>query len=104
MSRRELRPPTLCCNVVSGPGRAAQNEVITPTLYISKLYLYAMYNDLTVRNGRLINTRPNDVTGIQQAAQIRKDLKREKKVSMMAEAFYRGEMMSDLEKSMKPKR
>ena len=60
-----------------------------------------MYNDLTVRNGRLINNRPNDVTGIQQAAQIKKDMKREQKVQMMAEAMYRGEMMSDLEKSLK---
>jgi hypothetical protein len=57
-----------------------------------------MYNDLTVRNGRLVNNRPNDVTGIQQAIQIKKDMKREKKISMMAEAIYRGEMMSDLEK------
>lgn len=60
-----------------------------------------MYNDLTVRNGRLINNRPNDVTGIQQAAQIKKDMKREQKIQMMAEAMYRGEMMSDLEKSLK---
>ena len=64
-----------------------------------------MYNDLTVRNGRLINTRPNDVTGIQQAIQIKKDLKREKKVSMMAEAFQRGEMMADMQKAlMEPKK
>lgn len=60
-----------------------------------------MYNDLTVRNGRLINNRPNSVTGIQQAAQIKKDMKREQKIQMMAEAMYRGEMMSDLEKSLK---
>jgi hypothetical protein len=60
-----------------------------------------MYNDLTVRNGRLINNRPNSVTGIQQAAQIKKDMKREQKIQMMAEAVYRGEMMSDLEKSLK---
>jgi len=59
-----------------------------------------MYNDLTIRNGRLVNNRPNDVTGIQQAVQIKKDMKREKKVSMMAEAIYRGEIMSDLEKSL----
>ena len=60
-----------------------------------------MYNDLTVRNGRLINTRPNSVTGIQQAAQIKKDLKREQKIQMMAEAVYRGDKMSDLEESLK---
>jgi hypothetical protein len=60
-----------------------------------------MYNDLTVRNGRLINTRPNSVTGIQQAAQIKKDLKREQKIQMMAEAVYRGDKMSDLSESLK---
>ncbi len=59
-----------------------------------------MYNDLTVRNGRLINNRPNDVTGIQQAAQIKKDLKREQKISMMEEAIYRAEMRSDLMESL----
>lgn len=60
-----------------------------------------MYNDLTVKDGRLINNRPNGTTGIQQAVQIKKDLKREKKVSMMAEAMYRGEMMADIEKGLK---
>ena len=60
-----------------------------------------MYNDLTVRNGRLINNRPNSVTGIQQAAQIKKDLKREQKIQMMAEAVCRGEKMSDLSESLK---
>ena len=59
-----------------------------------------MYNDLTVRNGRLINNRPNDVTGIQQAAQIKKDLKREQKIAMMEEAMYRAEMRSNLMESM----
>lgn len=59
-----------------------------------------MYNDLTVRNGRLINNRPNDITGIQQAAQIKKDMKREQKIQMMAEAVYRGDKMSDLEESL----
>jgi len=68
----------------------------TPDIY----YLYAMYNDLTVRNGRLINNRPNDVTGIQQAAQIKKDLKREQKIAMMEEAMYRAEMRSNLMESM----
>lgn len=93
-------PPPLKKNPFSKRGPAAQNGGITSTLYVSILYIYTMYNDLTVRNGRLINNRPNDVTGIQQAAQIRKDLKREQKIQMMSEAFYRGEMMSDLEKSL----
>lgn len=59
-----------------------------------------MYNDLTVRNGRLINNRPNDVTGIQQAAQIRKEVKKQEKIAIMEEAMYRAEMRSDLMESM----
>lgn len=94
-------PPPPEKKVVSAAGGPALNRGITSTLYPSKLYLYGMYNDLTIRNGRLVNNRPNDVTGIQQAIQIKKDMKREKKISMMAEAIYRGEAMSDLEKSMK---
>jgi len=60
-----------------------------------------MYNDLTVRNGRLINNRPNNITGIQQAAQIKKEMKRESKISMMEEAIVRAEMKSEY---MKPGR
>jgi hypothetical protein len=63
-----------------------------------------MYNDLTVKNGRLINNRPNGVTGIQQAAQIKKDLKREKKIEMMTEAIYRAEMRSEMVESMMGKK
>lgn len=60
-----------------------------------------MYNDLTVKNGRLINNRPNGITGIQQAAQIKKELKREQKISMMEEAMFRAEMRADRVESMK---
>lgn len=59
------------------------------------------YNDLTVRNGRLINNRPNDVTGIQQAAQIKKAMKREEKIAIMEEAMYRAEMKADLAEAIK---
>jgi len=61
-----------------------------------------MYNDLTVRNGRLINNRPNSVTGIQQAAQIKKELKRESKISMMEEAIVRAEMKTEVMEYLKP--
>jgi hypothetical protein len=82
-------------------GRLRKTGILPPhCTYLNFDYIYTMYNDLTVRNGRLINNRPNDVTGIQQAAQIKKDLKREQKIQMMSEAIYRGEMMSDLEKSL----
>ncbi len=63
------------------------------------------YNDLTIKNGRLINNRPNSMTGIQQAAQIKKDLKKAEKIQMMSEAVSLGmqkaEMMEDLKEKMR---
>ena len=38
---------------------------------------------LTVKNGRLVNDRPNGMTGISEAAMLKKAVKREKKVSMI---------------------
>jgi hypothetical protein len=93
-------PPPLKKKSLSDRGPAAQNRYITSTPYVFNHYIYTMYNDLTVRNGRLINNRPNDVTGIQQAAQIKKDLKREQKISMMEEAMYRAEMRSNMMESL----
>jgi len=48
------------------------------------------YNDLTVKNGRLINNRPNGITGIQQAAEIKKALKKAEKTEMYANAVAIG--------------
>jgi hypothetical protein len=60
------------------------------------------YSGLTVRNGRLINEQVgNAMAPITKAAMDRKNLKREMKTARMAEAFYRGEMMADIEKDMK---
>jgi hypothetical protein len=63
------------------------------------------YNDLTVKNGRLINNRPNSVTGIQQAVQIKKDLKKAEKIQMYSEAVSLGmqkaEMIEDLKERMR---
>lgn len=60
-----------------------------------------MYNDLTIRNGRLVNTRPNDVTGIQQAVQIKKDLKKAKKLEMYSDAMALGIEKAEAMKQMK---
>ncbi len=49
-----------------------------------------MYDGLTIKNGRLINNRPNGITGIQEAAQIRKDLKKAEKLQMYSEAVSLG--------------
>jgi tryptophan synthase alpha subunit len=49
-----------------------------------------MYDGLTIKNGRLINNRPTGTTGIQEAAQIKSDLKKAKKLEMYSEAVSLG--------------
>jgi hypothetical protein len=46
---------------------------------------------LTVKDGRLINDRPNGITGIAQAAQLKKSSYRAKKVDMMADGIELAE-------------
>jgi len=61
------------------------------------------YNDLTVKDGRLINNRPNSVTGIQEAAQIKKALKKAEKIQMYSEAVSIGMQKADMIEQMKGK-
>jgi len=49
-----------------------------------------MYDGRTIKNGRLINNRPTGITGIQEAAQIKSDLKKAKKLEMYSEAISLG--------------
>jgi hypothetical protein len=49
-----------------------------------------MYDGLTMKNGRLINDRPNGITGIQEAAQIKQKLNRAEKLEMYSEAVSLG--------------
>ena len=51
---------------------------------------------LTVNGGMLINNRPDGQTGIQQAAEAKKVVKRESKVQMMAEAVFLGNIRSEM--------
>ena len=44
------------------------------------------FGDYTIRNGRLINNAPDLESGISKAARLRQEVKREKKVRMIAEA------------------
>jgi hypothetical protein len=44
----------------------------------------------------LINNRPDGQTGIQQAAEAKKVVKRENKVQMMAEAVFLGNIRSEM--------
>ncbi len=50
---------------------------------------------LTVKDGRLINNSVDGCTGIAQLSKLRKEAKREEKISMIAEGYSRGEMMSE---------
>jgi hypothetical protein len=56
---------------------------------------------LPVRDGRLMNNRPDSVMGITAAAIARKEMKRERKIEMQAEAYVRGERMVEAEEMMK---
>jgi hypothetical protein len=49
-----------------------------------------MYDGLTIKNGRLINDRPNGISGIQEAVNIKKALKRAEKLQMYSEAVSLG--------------
>lgn len=49
---------------------------------------------LSVKDGMLINNRPDGQTGIQQIAQIKKSMKRAEKVSIYSEAISMGRLMS----------
>jgi hypothetical protein len=49
-----------------------------------------MYDGLTMKNGRLVNDRPDGMTGIQEAAQIKQTLKKAKKLEMYSEAVALG--------------
>ncbi len=53
------------------------------------------YNGLTVKNGMLINSRPDGITGIAQAAQIRKSIKTAEKISIIAKGNTMSEMMEE---------
>lgn len=54
------------------------------------------YSGLTVKDGMLINNRPNGQTGIAQAAQLKKAMQRAEKISTMSTAFMMGETMSEM--------
>ena len=56
-------------------------------------------NGLQQKDGMLINNRPDGVTGIAQAAQLKKAIHRAEKVSTMAEAYSLGERLSDMGES-----
>lgn len=52
-------------------------------------------NGLTVKDGRLVNERPVGMTGIQQAANIKRMVKEERKIKMIADGIQRAEAMEN---------
>lgn len=51
---------------------------------------------LNVSDGMLINNRPDGQTGIRQAADLKKVVKRADKIQMMAEAVYLGNIKAEM--------
>jgi hypothetical protein len=51
---------------------------------------------LTVNGGMEINNRPDGVTGIRQAADMKKAVKRADKIQMMSEAVFLGNIKSEM--------
>ena len=48
-------------------------------------------NGLTIKNGRLINNRPDGMTGIQQAANMKRIIDEDRKIKMIADGIERAE-------------
>jgi hypothetical protein len=53
-------------------------------------------NGMPVEGGRLVNNRPDGMTGIAQLAQAKKAMHREEKVSIVAEGTMLGDMRADM--------
>ena len=62
----------------------------------NSVYSSNEFSGLTVRNGRLINNRPDGQTGIAQAADIRRSMKQAEKIMVVAKGTAMGEMMSEM--------
>ena len=51
---------------------------------------------LYVKNGRLINGRPNGMTGIEQAANMKRIIDEDRKIKMIADGIERSEMRKNM--------
>lgn len=51
---------------------------------------------LVIEDGMLINNRPNSMTGIQKAAQVKKAIHKAEKVQMISEAVFLGNIRSEM--------
>lgn len=48
-------------------------------------------NGLTIKNGRLVNERPDGMSGIQQAANIKRIIDEDRKIKVIADGIERAE-------------
>jgi len=123
----QIRPPPIEKKGTSGSGYSSQARYSTQILHSSNNFFYlcdspfknmimigrklgignSIYqggyaggDGLTVKDGRLINNRADGQSGIAQMAKLRKEAKREEKVSMIAEGYSRGEMMAEAREMM----
>jgi hypothetical protein len=56
---------------------------------------------LYVKDGRLINDRPDGISGIEQAAMIRRSVKRGIKVEEISQGIQKAEAMKMIEKNIR---
>lgn len=62
-----------------------------------------MYDGLLIKNGRLVNDRPTGITGIQEAIDIKKSMKKASKLAMYSEAVSLGVQKAELMDELKGK-
>ena len=62
----------------------------------NSIYQQRGVSGLSVRDGMLINNRPDGQTGIAQVVQLKKAVTKAEKISTMSAAFMMGETMSDM--------
>lgn len=52
-------------------------------------------NGLTIKNGRLVNERPVGMTGIQEAANMKRIIDEGRQIKMIADGIQRAESMKE---------
>ena len=62
----------------------------------NSIYQQKNVSGLTVKDGMLINNRPDGQTGIAQMSQVRKSIRQAEKISVIARGNAMGEMMSEM--------
>lgn len=62
----------------------------------NSIYQQKSVSGLTVKDGMLINNRPDGQTGIAQMSQVRKSIRQAEKISVIARGNMMGEMMSEM--------